>query len=463
MVTQINQYMSKIQVQKSIRNRIARASRCIPTAGKLPCGRTFNRATETWGIDKEKQKKIAWVAEQYLKGAQLRELAQTLGMNAANLWKILTRRCGDTWEVRFQSKRIVINEKVTLKIPPLLSPETIKKIHERAEVNKTYTHGMKKHEYLLARMVFCSKCGYAVFGETNHGRNRYYRHSKGQEWGCDTRLLVRADELEEAVLVRLFATLGDAAGIEAAVLKVIPDRAKIEELRERKKFLESELLKAEARKNRLIDSIADGIISKDEVTRKMEEIRARENSLKEEIDGIEPQLTHAPSEEDIRHKAELIQRMVGQIYRTPLQLRKMTFEEGRKLVSAFFSGKDAQGRRLGVYVEKKPDSGVIRYEIRGTFDQTFKGTLTPDGLDILDLPDVSVEHLEALKGAVRGKGGMFKQDIVSISQTDSNSAIMPKPMITGSMFPGVANPDTIKPNPVRIAPNVATMRRPNLS
>ena len=76
MTTQINQYVAKIQAQKSMRNRIARASRGIPTAGKLPYGRTFDRATETWGIDKEKQKKIAWAAEQYLKGEQLPKLAQ---------------------------------------------------------------------------------------------------------------------------------------------------------------------------------------------------------------------------------------------------------------------------------------------------------------------------------------------------------------------------------------------------
>jgi DNA invertase Pin-like site-specific DNA recombinase len=415
MTTQINQYVSKIQAQKSIRNRIARASRCVPTAGKLPYGRTFDRATEAWGIDKEKQKRIAWAAEQYLKGEHLPKLAQTLDMNATNLWKILTRRSGDTWEIEFQSKRIAIDEKVTLKIPPLLSPETIKKIHERAEANKTYTHGVIKHQYLLARTVFCSKCDYAMFGQTNHNLKRYYRHIRKElrQRACDhSSLWVRADELEEAVLIHLFQTLGDAAGIETAMLKAIPDRAKIEELRERKKFLGSELSRVEARKNRVIESIADGIISKDEAAVKMAEIRGRENSLKGEIDGIEPQLTHAPSEEEIRRKAKLIQRIVGQIYRTPSRLTKMTFEEKRKLVSTFFSGKDVQGRRLGVYVEKTKD-GSVKYEIRGTFDQSFKGTLSPDGPDILDLPDVSVEHLEGLKEAVRGKGGKSKQDIFS--------------------------------------------------
>ena len=240
MSTQINQYVSKIQSQKSMRSRVARAARGIPTIGKLPFGRTFDRATETWGIDTEKQKKIAWAADEYLKGKGIREVSEKLGIYPAALWKILTRRSGGTWEVQFQSKRINIDETVTMKIPPLLSPETIRKIHERTEANKTYTHGMKRYEYLLARM---------------------------------------------------------------------------------------------------------------------------------------------------------------------------SFEEKRKLVSDFFAGKDSQGGRLGIYVEKTPE-GNVKYEIRGTFDQTFKGTLTPDGPDILDLPDMNIEHLEDLKEAVKGKGKKGKQENV---------------------------------------------------
>jgi DNA invertase Pin-like site-specific DNA recombinase len=47
MTTQINQYVAGIQTQKSVRNRIARSARGLPTAGKLPYGRTFDKETET--------------------------------------------------------------------------------------------------------------------------------------------------------------------------------------------------------------------------------------------------------------------------------------------------------------------------------------------------------------------------------------------------------------------------------
>lgn len=405
MAATINQYVASTQTLKSVQNRIARSSRGLPTAGKLPYGRTYDKKTETWGIDPEKQKKVQWAAEQYLKGERLPKLAQTLGMNAANLWKILTRRSGDTWEIEFSSKQHAINEKVTMKIPSLLDPILIRRIHAKSEANKTYTHGVIKYEYLLSRAVFCSKCGLAMFGQTNHNEKRYYRHSRNLEHHkCDPGLWIRATELEQAVLIRLFATLGDAAGMQAAMQKAIPDRKKVEELRERKSFLGSELSKVEASKKRVIDSIADGLISKEEATVKMKDIRERESSIKTEIDRIDPQLEDVPEEDEIKRRAKMVQRIVSQIYHSPSRLKKMSFEEKKKLVSSFFSGKDAKGRRLGVYVEKDRN-GNVKYEIRGIFNQTFKGTVTSEGLDIFDLPSVSVEHLEKLKKAARGKGG----------------------------------------------------------
>ncbi len=408
MATQINQYVAGIQTQKSIRNKIARARRNELNPGKLPYGRTFDKETKTWDIDPDKQKKIAWAAEEYIKGEKTEKLAKMLGLHPVTLLKILTRRCGDTWPVHFHSKQLAIDETVTLKVPPLLNPETVRRIQERVEANKTYAHGMKNHEYLLARMVFCKKCGYAMFGQTNRANTRYYRHVKGKERGCDMSLWCRADELEEAVLVRLFATVGDAAGMEAAMLRAIPDRTKLAQLRERRAFLDKELSKIEDSKKRLIQFAYDGVFTEEEVAPKMKEIREKENLFTSEIGSINVQLTEGPTEEQVRWKAKLLQRMIGQIYRTPSRLAKMSFEEGRKLVSTFFAGKDIKGRRLGVYLERDTKTEAVRYEIRGAFDQTFQGSVTQYGLDLQDFKDVSIEHLEDLKAAIRPKGKKSK-------------------------------------------------------
>jgi len=412
MTTQINQYVAGIQTQKSIRNRIARSARGVPAAGKLPYGRTFNKETEVWDIDKDKQKKIAWAAERYIKGDRLEKLAKMVGLHSATLWKILTRRCGDSWEVHFRSKKLALDEKVILKIPPLLPPETIRKIHERAEGNKRYGHGGIKNQYLLSRMVFCKACNRALFGQTNRSGVRYYR----EERGCEKALWCRSDELEEAVLVRLFATVGDAEGIEQAMLKAIPNRSKLNELRERKAFLESELSKVQSSKERLIKTVSKGLFSEKEVESEIGDIRERANLLASEIGSINALLTEGPTEDEIRGRAKMIQRIVNQIYRTPSRLAKMSFDERRKLVSTFFAGKDAQGRRLGVYLERDKKTGIVKYEIRGAFDQTFEGSVTPDGNDPQGFNGASIEHIEDLKVAVKPKGQNSKSSRSSIVQ-----------------------------------------------
>jgi DNA invertase Pin-like site-specific DNA recombinase len=402
--TEFNEYSAKIQAKKSMQNRIARALDGRPTSGRLPYGRTYDKQTKTWGIDKEKQKKIEWAAKEYLRGGHVPKIASALGLDVATLWRILTTRSGDTWEMEFKSKRLGIDQKVVLKVPRLLSRETIERIHAKAEANRTYQHGMTKYPYLLARVIFCAKCGLAFFGHTNSYKKRYYkryyRHSRHLEQRkCDPSLWVRADELEQDVLIRLFATAGDSAGMEKAMLKAIPNKAKIRELRERKQFLESELSKVVGQKNRLIKSIAKGILSEEEAKTEITHIRSRESSVKAEIDSIEPQLLNMPTEEEIKRKAKVIQRIYEGIYNEPIHLAKMNFEERRRMISSFFAGKDSQGRRLGVYVKKDRD-GIVHYEIRGAF-QSFEGTVSPEGPDILSFPDVGAEYLEELIKVVR--------------------------------------------------------------
>lgn len=98
-------------------------------------------------------------------------------------------------------------------------------------------------------------------------------------------------------------TLGDAAAIEAGMLKAIPDREKVKELRERRTYLENELSKVECSKNRLIQAVSDGLFSEEEIKSKIEEIPERENLFRSEIEGVTLQLNSGPTEEEGRRKA----------------------------------------------------------------------------------------------------------------------------------------------------------------
>ena len=63
---------------------------------------------------------------------------------------------------------------------PALLDDGHRQILQRAKSNRTYTHGQQKHFHLLSRMIFCSHCGYAMFGQLNHNGKRYYRHAHSE-------------------------------------------------------------------------------------------------------------------------------------------------------------------------------------------------------------------------------------------------------------------------------------------
>jgi len=144
MSAEIGGFQALDKKQRSLINRAHRAKRGIPTCGKLPYGRTFDRKTGQWGIDKKKKAIIEDVTKRYLKGEKLSALAEEYGMNHANLHKILTKRSGEEWEQSFNSDELNIHEIVPTRIPRLLSEKTIKAIKERSAANKTYTHGHAK-------------------------------------------------------------------------------------------------------------------------------------------------------------------------------------------------------------------------------------------------------------------------------------------------------------------------------
>ena len=370
MSAEIGEFFARQGTQKSLLNRIERAKRNIPSSGKLPFGRLYDKTKNEWGIDEKKQKDLQWAANQYLEGESLQKIGKTLNMNFTNLWRILNHRSGDEWTIHFKSDKLNIDEFVKIKIPRLLPQETIEQIHGKSAANKTFTHGHIKHKYLLARVVFCSHCGYAMYGQTNNGSGiRYYRHARHRKIECDIGFWVPASDLENAVMVQLFSLYGDIDRMEKAMLKAIPDTSKIDQLRDQKQAFEKDLEKAEAELQRLIKSITKGLVSDNEAETIGKEIRARIGLLKDEISKILPQVDNVPTKEQIHRRAKLIRRQLEAVYFRPGRLRKMTFDNKRKIIQTAFGDKDIKGNRLGIYLHKPDKAGQpVTYTIKGIFE-----------------------------------------------------------------------------------------------
>lgn len=382
----MNQFQARSQAKKSLENRVNRAKRNIPSAGRLPYGRTFDRKTNTWGIDEAKKEKIEWIADLYIKGEKsIFQLAKLSGINEQFLWSVLKFKCGDTWTITFDDPRFNIHEIVTLNIPRLLPEETIKKIHDRLAANKTFSHGPLKYKYLLSRMIFCEECGTAMTAESHPNRSyQIYRHQSVRtiKRACPNRKgwYVRREEIEEAVIARLFALFGDPSSVEEAIQKAIPDLSEIEELRSRKADYEKKLQKLSKGTDRLLEAIQEGIIPKAKAKEKMDDILAQENILKTEISKIEVRTENAPTKKQIQQHAALIKGMAKWVYSREDHLETMSWEKKRNLCEKIFAGKDAQGRRLGVYI-KKEGRTERSYIIRGILGLELIGYLADSDIN----------------------------------------------------------------------------------
>lgn len=359
---EFGQFQASHQNLKSIQNRIHRARRGLPTCGKLPFGRTFDKKTGTWGIDAEKQAIIEDVARRYLAGEKRPALAVEYGLNDSNLHKILTKRCGDTWEQEFRLDDFNIREVVRTPIPRLLPEETILAIRQRAEANKTYAHGQQKHDYLFGRMVFCGHCGYAMFGQVNHQGHRYYRHARKdrvKECGYP-KIWVRADQLEEVVFRHLFGAFGNPAAVQRAIERATPNAEKVEQARKRLNWITGELEKIKAERGRLVRIISKGTITEADADDVLGELAERESRLKDEYDQLVTSLEHVPTPATVKNTAERFSDkfisysnawLVETCAEADRRYDRMTQEEKRSLAEMVFGGKTPDGRRMGIYVQ----------------------------------------------------------------------------------------------------------------
>ena len=232
-----------------------------------------------------------------------------------------------------------------------------------------------------------------MFGQTNHGQRRYYRHARHRVNKCEHSPWIPADDIEKAVLIYLFGTYGNVSSMEKAIQRAIPDRKKVNQLQERKIFVEKELNAVKNEFKRIMNAIAKHIITDKEAADTAQNLRKRDSSLEEEKTNINQQLDHLPSREKTEMAAKVLQHCIRRICKRADQLLKMTYEQQRELIQTAFTGKDSQGKRLGVYIRKsnnsqKVDSFIIRGAINiidGTLPLTRKEILSTLEID-LDFP-----------------------------------------------------------------------------
>ena len=362
MSAEFGEFQALNQSKKSIENRIERARRAAPTAGKLPFGRTFDKAAGNWGVDEKKVAMIRDVAERYIAGESLTMLAKEYRTNHANLCKTLRERCGDEWVIEFRVEDLDIHETVTIAVPRLLPEKTIRQIRQRLVANRTYVRsgGRPKYNYLLSGRVFCDACGYTMCGQANGNGDRYYRHAySDRERPCllkEPRPWVRADKIEAAVVHDLFKMLGNPAAIERAVKAAVPDCEKALKQRDR---IEAELAKIDKVRSRILSLIEKDAITDGQAENKLREQKDREAEYRSQLDKLATTLSDVPDAETVRIFVERIGESIfllddeGNQYaggNSVASFLAMTEEDRRELIDFAFGPPLPDGTPTGVYL-----------------------------------------------------------------------------------------------------------------
>lgn len=363
----IGRFQAQHQNRKSMLNRIERAKRGLPTCGKLPFGRTFDRKAERWGIDPKQQALVADCAKRYLAGERLPDLAEEYGLNHSNLHKVLMHRCGTDWEIVFESDELNIHETVKIAVPRLLDERTIAAVRRKALANKTFEHKQPKYQYLLGGMVFCAHCGYAMFGQTNHGKRSYYRHAHTYRVrGCtQPKTWVLAEDLEENVIRHLFETFGNPLAVQRAIDEATPNRDKIAEYQERQKRLEDALAKVKVGRDRILRLVTKGTITDTDAEDELSALAKREQGHHEELSRLEECLANVPTKELMHAVAGRVSaKFTALRHHANASLDDMTWDDRRLLCQTVFGGNLPDGRRMGVYISWDEDK-QWRYTIRG--------------------------------------------------------------------------------------------------
>jgi DNA invertase Pin-like site-specific DNA recombinase len=378
---EIGELQARQQSLKSIINRIERAKRGIPTCGKQPFGRIFNKETGQWGLDPIKADKVKTAARLYLAGTNNRTISATVGLNWPFLWVTLNRGSGDQWQQRFHAPDLNIDETTVTTVPRLLDEATIKKIRQRAQLNKTNHREINTH-YLLSKFIFCESCGYRLQGQLSHRRKRYYRHQEGRDKACKVVGYVPSDLMENAVLVALVRTFGDPERIRLAIEAAVPNKGKVEQLRAEQETLTKNLAGNSQQTARLVDAVASGALSNDAVKTKMEALEIQAGHLIGRHAEIEAELENVPGADQIKQLSKMAiavfaDAVEGKSKRQPIdQIVRKPWAWKRRLIEACLIGTDHAGKPLGVYVGRNKQGHY--FEIRGILDQVLTSRIGED-------------------------------------------------------------------------------------
>jgi site-specific DNA recombinase len=183
-------------------------------------------------------------------------------------------------------------------VPAIVSAETFERAARRLEDNKRFAARNSKVPCLLQGLAACATCGYAYYRTSTRTTKKkiyYYRCLGSDDYRypggrvCANKP-VRADYLDALVWDHITSLLADPQLIRTEIDRRLEAARTADPVARQRKRLQIALAKATAAISSMIEALAEGLITIDELRARMPNLRARETSLRNQIDALEAQL-----------------------------------------------------------------------------------------------------------------------------------------------------------------------------
>jgi DNA invertase Pin-like site-specific DNA recombinase len=183
-------------------------------------------------------------------------------------------------------------------VPAIVSTATFERVQQRLADNKRFAARNTKVPSLLQGLAACSACGYGYYRghtTTTAGNKIYYYRCLGSddfryEGGrvCHNKP-VRADYLDTVVWDHIAGLLADPALVRAEITKRLDQARTSGPVTSQRNRLETALAKATASITAMIEALSEQLITIDEMRARMPHLRARQASLRGQLDALNAQ------------------------------------------------------------------------------------------------------------------------------------------------------------------------------
>ena len=182
-------------------------------------------------------------------------------------------------------------------VPALVDEDNFARVQQRLEDNKRFATRGSKVPSLLQGLAACAACGYGYYRTSTRTARRKiyyyrclgsddYRYEGGRVCGNKP---VRADYLDQVVWDHITGLLADPALIRAEIGKRLEAARTSDAVTRQRTQIELALAKAAASITAMVEAFSEQLITIDELRDRMPHLRAREASLRGQLDALDAQ------------------------------------------------------------------------------------------------------------------------------------------------------------------------------